>query len=149
VKISKYLDVQLVALLDSSTREGAIDVLIDLCDQAGKLPNKAAFKKAITEREELISTGIGMGVAVPHAKLKGFTEFSIAIGIQQKKGLEWNAIDHAPVRLIFLVSGPDDRQSEYLQILSLLTIAIKDQNLRKELMRAASTEEVIHAFSAF
>ncbi len=147
VKISDYLDEQLIAFIDASTRNEAIDVLIDLLEDAGKLPNKPAFHKAILDREEIVSTGIGMGVALPHAKLKGFKQFYIVVGIQQKKGLDWNAIDKAPVRLIFLIIGPDDRQSEYLQILSRLTTAVKESNLRKRLMCASSTHEVFSAFS--
>ena len=149
VKISKYLESLLIAFLDVATRNEAIDALIDLLDEAGKLPNKAVFRKAIFDREELVSTGIGMGVAVPHAKLKGFKDFFIAVGIQQNKGIEWNAIDKAPVRLIFLIGGPDNRQTEYLKILSQLTVAIKDPNLRKELMQREKAEDIVRAFSEF
>lgn len=148
-KISDYLEQSLIEFLDVSTRNEAIDALIDLLDEAGKLPNHELFRKAIFDREELVSTGIGMGVAVPHAKLKGFNDFFIAVGVQQKKGIEWNAIDKAPVRLVFLIGGPDDRQSEYLKILSQLTVAIKDPNLRKELMKASTPDEVCDAFSHF
>jgi len=148
-KISHYLELFLIEFLDVSNRNEAIDALIDLLDEAGKLPNRDVFRKAIFEREELLSTGIGVGVAVPHAKLKGFNDFFIAVGVQQKKGIEWNAIDKAPVRLVFLIGGPDDRQSEYLKILSQLTAAIKDQNLRKELMNASTADEVCEVFSHF
>ena len=88
MKIANYLDAQLVAFLDVTTRNEAIDALIDLLDDLGQLPDKAVFRKAIFDREELVSTGIGMGIAVPHAKLKGFKNFFIAIGIQSKKGIE-------------------------------------------------------------
>ncbi len=145
VKITDYLNERLITFLDVTTRNEAIDELIDQLDQSGKLPNKAAFRKAILDREEIVSTGIGMGVAVPHAKLKGFKQFYIAVGIQ-KTGIDWNAIDKAPVRLVFLIAGPDDRQSEYLQILSQLTMAVKDQNLRKELQHATSAQEVLDSF---
>lgn len=148
-KISGYLEPSLIEFLDVSTRNETIDTLIDSLDEAGKLPDRDAFRKAIFDREELVSTGIGMGVAVPHAKLKGFKDFFIAVGIQQKKGIDWNAIDKGPVRLIFLIGGPDDRQSEYLKMLSQLTVAIKDQNLRKELMNASTVDEVCDAFSRF
>jgi nitrogen PTS system EIIA component len=146
IKIFRYLDPECIAFLDLSLRNEAIEALIDLLDRKGKLFDKQAFRKAIFDREELISTGIGMGVAVPHAKLSGFADFFIAIGIQQKRGLEWNAIDHAPVRFIFLIGGPDCRQTEYLQILSHLTSAIKEPDLRKTLLHATTAEEILHAF---
>ena len=149
LKISDYLDPELVLFLDVSDQGEAIDLLIDLVDKVGKLPEKEAFRKAIFEREELISTGIGLGVAIPHAKSKAFKEFFIVVGIQQKKGIEWDAIDKAPVRFIFLIGGPEDCQSEYLQILSHLTVAIKDAQVRKDLLRATTSDEVLLAFSAF
>lgn len=149
MSIFQSLDSQLISFLDIETRDEAIDVLIDLLDQAGKIPNKKKFRQAIFDREQLVSTGIGMGVAVPHAKLGGFPNFFIAIGIQKKKGLEWNALDKAPVRIIFMIGGPDNRQSEYLQILSQLTSAIRDVELRKALLKADSAQEVLHLFSQF
>ncbi len=146
MKISDYLDSRLVSFLDVDTRDEAIDVLINLLDAKGHLPDKAAFRNAIFQREQLVSTGIGMGVAIPHAKLKEFSDFSIAIGIQQKKGIDWNALDLAPVRLIFLIAGPDHKQTEYLQILSLLTSSIRSMDLRKKLLNARDSEEVLQVF---
>lgn len=147
MRIFQLLDSQLISFLDVETRDEAIDALIDLLDQSGKLPDKKKFRRAIFDREQLVSTGIGMGIAVPHAKLKEFSNFSIAIGIQQNKGLEWNALDTAPVRIIFMIAGPDNKQSEYLQILSQLTSAIKDINLRKALLKADSAREVLDLFA--
>lgn len=149
MRFSDYLDPHLVLFFDVDSRDEAIDELIDLLDEEEHLPEKEVFRKAIFDRENLISTGIGMGVAIPHAKLKSFNDFFIAIGIQQKKGIEWNALDKAPVRLIFLIGGPDDKQAEYLQILSLLTSAIRDVELRKKLLMAQSAEEVLALFSHF
>jgi PTS system nitrogen regulatory IIA component len=149
MRISDYLDSRLISFLDVETRDEAIDALIDLLEDAGELPDKSAFQKAIIQREKIVSTGIGMGVAVPHAKLKEYPDFFIAVGIQQKKGLDWNALDKAPVRLIFMIGGPDDKQTEYLQILSLLTSAIRDVELRKTLLNAQTPEEVAELFSQY
>lgn len=149
MRIYDYLDSRLIAFLDVDTRDDAIQKLIDLLHEEGHLPNKEVFRKAIFYREQLVSTGIGMGVAIPHAKLKDFTDFFIAIGIQKKKGLDWNALDKAPVRLIFMIGGPEDRQTEYLQILSLLTSAIRDVDLRKKLLTAHSAEEAFELFEEF
>ncbi|PIS02393.1 MAG: PTS sugar transporter subunit IIA [Chlamydiae bacterium CG10_big_fil_rev_8_21_14_0_10_42_34] len=149
MRISDYLDSRLITFLDVDTRDEAILALIDLLEKEEHLPDREMFTKAIFDREELVSTGIGMGVAVPHAKLKDFTDFFIVVGVQQKKGLEWNALDKAPVRLIFMIGGPEDKQTEYLQILSLLTSAIRDVDLRKKLLAAQSTEEAFALFSRF
>ncbi len=148
MKIADYLDDRLVAFLDVDTRDEAIDLLIDILDKADKLPDRSAFRNAILHREQLVSTGIGMGVAVPHAKLAGLSEFFIVIGIQTKKGIDWNALDKAPVRLVFLIGGPEGHQSEYLQILSLLTSAIKNLDLRREILQLHTGAEVVALFEA-
>lgn len=149
MRISDYLDSRLIHFLDVDTRDQAISQLIGILEKEVDLPEKQKFTKAIFHREGLVSTGIGMGIAVPHAKLQEFEDFFIVVGIQQKKGLDWNSLDKAPVRLIFLIGGPEDRQTEYLQILSLLTSAIRDVELRKQLLNAKTKEQVLEFFSHF
>jgi len=148
MKIDDYLDVRLVLFLDVETRDEAIDAMIDLLAKEKKIPNRKAFRAAILHREQLVSTGIGMGIAIPHAKLAELDRFFIVVGIQRKKGIDWNALDKAPVRLIFLIGGPDDRQSEYLKILSQLTTAIREVELRKDLLKATTPQEVLALFTA-
>ena len=98
MKIADYLDSRLIAFLDVETRDEAINVLIDLLNQAGKLPDREAFRQAIFHREEIVSTGIGMGVAFPHAKIADLDDFFVAVGLLEK-GIDWNALDGAPVRI--------------------------------------------------
>lgn len=143
--IFKYLNANLVKRLDSNDRDGALRELVDLLDMKGKLHDKEAFYHAILEREKIVSTGIGMGVAVPHAKLSGYETFFIAIGIHHK-GIHWGALDGIPVRLVFLIGGPDDKQTEYLQLLSRLTLAIKDEERRKKILQLTHPEDIIALF---
>lgn len=145
IKISDYLDPHLVAFLDVSTRDEAIKALVNKIYETGRLQDKYAFYEAIIEREKIVSTGIGMGTAIPHAKLTSYDDFFIAIGIL-RKGLDWDALDASSVRIIFLIGGPDDKQTEYLQILSKLTQVIKDDKIRKKMLTLNSPEEMIELF---
>jgi len=147
VVISDYLDPRLVLFLESEKRDDVLQELVALLDNAAKVHNAEHFYNAILEREKIVSTGIGLGVAIPHAKLAGYDDFFIAIGIQRKKGVEWNALDGAPVRLVFMIGGPDNKQTEYLKILSHLTMAIKNEDRRKKLMKAYNAQEVIELFA--
>ena len=143
--ISKYLTSNLVLHLQSSERDAAIGELIALLDREKKLRDKAAFHQAILEREKIVSTGIGMGIALPHAKLSGYESFFIAIGISAK-GISWESLDGIPVRLVFMIGGPDDKQTEYLQLLSRLTLAIKDEERRKKILQMTKPEDIIALF---
>lgn len=144
--ISSYLDARLITFLDAKTRDEALGQLVDLLDQAGELKDRDLFLQSILEREKIVSTGIGLGVAIPHAKLQGYDDFFIAIGIQRKEGIEWNSLDAGPVRLIFMIGGPENKQTEYLKILSHLTMAIKHEERRKRLLKALTPEEVLVLF---
>lgn len=144
--ISKYLDERLVTFLEVEERNRAIQTMVDLLHNVGKLRDPIVFHRAILDREKIVSTGIGMGVAIPHAKLEGYNDFFIAVGIQGKKGIEWQALDSAPVHLIFMIGGPEKSQSEYLHILSDLTTAVKDPERRKKLLRSNRPQQVLQLF---
>lgn len=143
--LTDYMNKDLVLFLNSGTRNEAIQSLVEAIAPVHHLSNPERFYQAILDREKLVSTGIGMGVSLPHAKMADYDTFFIAIGILNK-GVDWNAIDHTPVRLIFMIGGPDDKQTEYLQILSRLTLIIKKEEIRKKMLTLNSQEAIIELF---
>lgn len=146
MKITRYLDEHLVVFLRENSREKVIHRLVDLLSDEGKLSNKQQFLSAILERENIVSTGIGIEVAIPHAKLPGQDTFFIAVGILQGEGVDWQAIDGSLVRIVFMIGGPDNAQSEYLKILSSLTQAIRDEKKRLKLLQSRTAKEVVDIF---
>ena len=144
-EFSSYLDPDLVVFLEVETRDQVLSALVDCLDQKKKLKNKKGFLDAIIEREKIVSTGIGMGVAIPHAKLAEYDDFFIAIAVL-KHGVDWGALDDIPVRIVFMIGGPDDKQTEYLQILSGITSAIKGESIRKKMLGTISKEVICQQF---
>lgn len=138
-----YLEPSQIVFLDAKNRNDALQTLVKKLEDGKVIKDANYFFDAILQREKIVSTGIGMGVAIPHAKLSTFDDFFLTIGIQTTDGIEWDALDKAPVRLIFLIGGPEDRQTEYLQILSCLTQFIREPSIRKKLLFAQKAEEVI------
>ena len=147
--ISKYLDEDLVVFLEDTSRDGAIKALVSAFEKKGCLGDVEQFHTAILEREKIVSTGIGIGVAIPHAKIQGSSTFFIAVGVQKEQGIEWNALDGSLVRLVFMIGGPDNKQTEYLRILSALTQAIKEGGRRKRILSAKTPADVLHIFRDF
>ena len=141
MQLSDYFDPRLVYFLQSSTKEEALQFLVHSVTQIKNLPDSTQFLNALLEREKIVSTGIGMSVAIPHAKMAAYPDFFIAVGLLQK-GVAWNALDGTPVRMIFLIGGPDDRQTEYLKVLSSLTTALRNETLRKKLLAATHVDEI-------
>lgn len=141
------MDSRLVVILNTATRDETLHKLVHQIYEAGKLNDEETFFRAILEREKIVSTGIGMGVAIPHAKLPSYDQFFIALGVLQKP-VEWHALDGVPVRIVFMIGGPDDKQNEYLQILSSLTQAIKKDETRKKILTIQDPTAMIELFKA-
>lgn len=141
--ITKYLDPKLVLFTNKHSRNDAIQELIKLLEKQGKITDSKQFFEAVIQREEIVSTGIGLGVAIPHAKLDEFEDFFIAIAVHESKGIDWKSLDKSLVKVIFLIGGPSNKQTEYLTILSRLTSAVKNETLRQKISEVQSSEELI------
>lgn len=107
---------------------------------------RAEVLNALIEREKLGSTGIGSGVAVPHAKSARVTGIVCALGVS-KKGLDYKALDGAPVHLVFLLVAPPNSQSEHLNILARIVRLLKDRVFRQALREASSVAEIVKLIS--
>lgn len=142
IQLADYIDEHLVIFLEAATKEEVLKALVDLVVEKKGLPARDRFYQAIIDRENLVSTAIGLGVAIPHAKLPVYTDFFVGVAILHK-GIDWNAIDDSLVRLVFLIGGPENRQTEYLKILSSLTVTMRDEQLRRRLITATSPQSVV------
>ncbi len=140
--VKEYLDPRYVFFLEAATKEETIAKIIDSLEPLFDNKGKEIFLKAVREREELVSTGLGMGVAVPHAKASILSDFFIAIAVL-KKGVDWGALDGAAVRLVVMIGGPANRPGDYLQILSRLTLALKAEERRKKILQVTEAQEIV------
>ena len=144
LRINDYVTSSRIVFIDAADRQRAIDGLVDAAD--GAAGDMDAFREAVHEREQIVSTGIGLGVAVPHAKLPSISDFFVVIGILRHE-IDWDAIDQKPVRMVFLIGGPDDQQQVYLQILSKIVLVTKSPKLRERLLNARDVADVEQAIS--
>ena len=149
-KLSDLIKKENVVFLETIDMVDTIEVLTENTINNQKIKDKESFKNAVLEREELVSTGIGLGVALPHTKSKDIEEFFIVIGIN-KEGIDWDAIDRNPVGIVFLIGGPEaeDSQKEYLQIVSNLMLLIKNKERRISLLNSENAQEIADIFEKF
>lgn len=108
---------------------------------AGLNNNKEKLLEAILERERLGSTGIGYGVAIPHARLKGINSIAVLFG-RSIKGVEFQAMDERPAHLFFLIAVPEDSNTAHLKVLARISSLLKDSEFRRRLMEASTQEEI-------
>jgi len=145
MKLTPFVDENLVCFLEASSKEDALRQIVDQLYRCDKIDNKEQFLSAVIEREKLVSTGIGMGVAIPHVKSSFINQFFISV-VLLKKGVDWQALDDNPVKLLFLIGGPADKQTQYLQLLSSLTSLIKDQVTRRRFFEAKKPDQILSLF---
>jgi PTS system fructose-specific IIA component/PTS system nitrogen regulatory IIA component len=131
--------------LKAVNKNQAIDELIDILYKDGKISDKEEFKKAVLKREEEFSTGIGMGIAIPHGKNKAVVEPSIAFG-KSIKGIDYESMDDKPAHLFFLIAVPEESSDVHLKALSEISRKLMHSEIREMIMNATSFEEFIKAF---
>lgn len=143
MKLSKFSEENLIIFdLKSSEKDGVIEELVELVNSSNMVTDKNILLKDIKERENLVTTGIGYGVAFPHAKTKSVKGIVIAFG-RSNKGIEFEAIDHKPVYLFFLIAAPEDAIGAHLNVMSRLSYLMKSEENRHKLMKATSQGEVL------
>jgi mannitol/fructose-specific phosphotransferase system IIA component (Ntr-type) len=132
IQLGDYLAPARVTDLKSRTKEAALLEIVETLRGVPEIRDPELVLDAVREREKVLSTGIGLGVAVPHAKFPGLSEFVLAYG-RSRDGIEFGSIDDRPVHHVVLIVGPQDRQPRYLQFLASVTLALKKPDLRRDL----------------
>jgi fructose-specific phosphotransferase system IIA component len=127
--------------LHSLDKESVIKELIDLIYPNQFLEDKDSIFDAVIEREKIMTTGVGREVAIPHCKRKNCTDFIIALGIHPS-GIDFNSIDNRPVKIIFLLIGPEDNPGMHIRLLSRISRLIAKEKLRENLLLAVNANEV-------
>lgn len=146
MKISDYLKKKLVYLNAKATEKKEIIIEIgNFMKDAPEIINYNQFLSDVFEREKISSTGIGNGVAIPHARTDAVSNFVICIA-KTIKELDFEAIDNKPVKLIFMLGTPKSKVNQYLQILAHLTRLLKEKTFRNALFQAKDEDTIIEIF---
>lgn len=136
IRLADHLSPARVIDLKSRSKDAALMELVQTLATAHEVKDAERLLQAVLDREKIVSTGIGLGVAVPHAKIPEVSEFLVAYG-RSREGIDFGSIDDRPVHHIVLIVGPPDRQQRYLQFLATVTLKLKQPALRKSLEEAA------------
>ena len=126
-----------------STKQGAIDKLIDLQAKAGNISDKNAYKKDILAREQMSSTAVGDGIAIPHAKSEAVRQPGLA-AITAPNGVDYESMDGKPSNILFMIAAPNDGDL-HLEVLSRLMTILMDEEFRRNLLAANTKEKFLKA----
>jgi len=132
----------MVINLSAAAKEAVLDELIAKLDEAGRLNNREEMKQAILAREAQGSTGLGEGIAIPHAKTAAVKTPAIAFGLS-REGIDFDSLDGQKAHLFFMIAATADANQAHLATLALLSQMLMDESFRQELLRAETAEQVL------
>ena len=119
--------------LHGKSRDDCIKELIELLAAENIISNSKTIFDAVLEREKIMTTGVGNGIAIPHCKHSDSPEFAVCLGIH-KDGVDFKAIDNNPVNIIFLLVGPENNPGLHIKLLSRISRLMSNEELRKQLL---------------
>ncbi len=142
MKLSKFCDENLIEFeLSATTKDEAIEELVKLASGSTLVKDADLLQKDVSEREGLVTTGVGYGVAFPHAKTKATKGIVIAFG-RKEEGIDFDAIDGKPVKLFFLIAAPEDAIGAHLNVMARLSYMMKVEDKRDKLMAVNSPADL-------
>jgi PTS system nitrogen regulatory IIA component len=141
VQTEAILSPQRVLFLDCPSKRDALLLLAKNLATAPQVKNSQELTTEILKREELMSTAIGRGIAIPHIRLQSITDLVVSVGISRVDITDFNPLDDEPVRLVFMIAAAYNQHTAYLQTLSYFSARLKNPLLRHSLINAKTEDE--------
>ena len=142
VQVKNILAPNRVIFISQTSRRDALVELANTLSSAPQVKRSDELVSEILKREELMSTAIGRGIAIPHVRLSSVTDLVMAVGVCKTPVTDFQPIDDMPVSLLFMIAAAYNQHSYYLQTLSYFSAKLKKKELRDSLLNAATTDEV-------
>jgi nitrogen PTS system EIIA component len=142
VQIQNILSPDRILFLNYSKKRDALISLAENLAGAPQIKSRQELVAEILRREELMSTAIGRGIAIPHVRLSSVTDLVVSVGVSQTDIIDFQSLDDVPVRLLFMIAAAYNQHAYYLQTLSFFSSKLKNNELRASLIAAKTPQEV-------
>lgn len=140
-KISEILSVDRIRDLSATTKRDVLEEMCALAATAPEVTDPEAFLRAILARETAMSTGIGMGVAIPHAKIPAITDLVMAVG-RSRQGIDFDSLDGLPAHIVVLMGASDHQNLDFLKLIGKVGALFNQPGFTEHLLRAETPEEM-------
>lgn len=142
VQVKNILSPERVVFINHTSKRDALVELADVLATAPQVKNAPELTEEILKREDLMSTAIGRGIAIPHVRLSSVTDLVMAVGICKKPVEDFQSIDDNPVQLLFMIAAAYNQHSYYLKTISHFSGMLKSAELRQKMLDAETEREV-------
>ena len=131
-----------ILFLETQNKEETINKLIDVSYKIPEIKNREQLAEAVFNREKLMSTGIGLGIGVPHVRLNGMKNLYMSMAINKNGITNYDSLDDMPVKIVILIIASNTQHSRYIKVLSQIAQIMKNTGIHKNLMNAKNSEEI-------
>ncbi|MCF7928610.1 MAG: PTS sugar transporter subunit IIA [Spirochaetales bacterium] len=132
--LHEYLNNNRIIIRNTARKEDVLNDLVESMRDANTVMDIDALRAGIFKREKLMSTGIGLGIAIPHVRLDSVSGLTMSVMVVRNGIPDYLSLDDIPVRLVFLLAAHSDQHAEYLRVLSRLSAILKDEDFREHLI---------------
>lgn len=144
--IHTMLDPKRIVLeLKGNTKSEVLLEMIEVLSKSEGVTDGNALRKAILDREEIMSTGVGLTIAVPHAKLPSVKQFTLGLA-RSTRGIAYDSLDGKPVNVIVMIAAPDNDQNTYLRVLAAAMHVLRNEQNRKAILASKTAEDIVAVF---
>jgi nitrogen PTS system EIIA component len=148
IQAESLLSLHRILFLNHSSKRDALLALAENLSAAPQVKNGQELAVEILKREELMSTAIGCGIAIPHVRLSSVTDLVVSVGISRAEIIGFHPLDDEPVRLVFMIAAAQNQHAYYLQTLSWFSARLKNKELRDSLLQTQTPQEVYNLLTA-
>ena len=141
VQVESIVSPDRILFLNHALKQDALTALAKNLSTAPQVKNRQELTEKIIQREELMSTAIGRGIAIPHVRLSSITDLVVSVGISKTAINDFQTLDDEPVRLLFMIAAAYNQHAYYLQTLSFFSARLKNKELRTSLLATQSEKE--------
>jgi PTS system nitrogen regulatory IIA component len=145
--IKTALKKEYICLLKNNNKQEVLMEIIRLLEKSGEIKNIEKLKEGIFYREGLLSTGIGLGIAIPHVRIEGIQQLIMAVGINQQGIKDYEAIDDKPVWIVIMIIAGKEQHREYIRLLSKIVTKLKSGNTLVELQKTNTPDAIYDIFT--
>jgi len=140
-QIEKIIADAQVVDLQGSKKEEVLRELVEALSARPEVTDPKELLHCIVERERVISTGIGIGLAMPHVRIPSIKDFVLAVG-RSTRGVDFDSLDDQPVHIVAMLGASDSQAGEFLKVLARLVLKLKDKSVRQKVLLATTPQEV-------
>lgn len=142
IQVRNIISVDRIVFINQSSKHDALVQLSEVLATAPQVKNASELTSEILKREELMSTAIGRGIAIPHVRLSSITDLVMAVGVCKKTIVDFQTLDDQPVNLLFMIAAAYNQHSYYLKTISFFSSKLKEASLREAILDSKDANEV-------